>query len=119
MTMFYCIYCDRRFDSNEQDHADYSEYWAKCQDCVDKEHSKRDGDEPKDDPVNKQTPVPAGDHGGGSLRRASYIGNVSGSVGECLRYVREKIACFGKPRQPAARYSHRAWLAKSNEKGQI
>ena len=118
MTMFYCIYCDRRFDSNEQDHADYSEYWAKCQDCVDKEHSKRDGDGPKDDLVSKLT-VPAGDSGGGSLRRALYMDDVSGLVGECLRYVRDKIACFGKPRQPAARCSYRAWLAKSNEKGQI
>ena len=35
MTLWYCIHCDRHFDTNECDHADYDR--DMCENCVDKE----------------------------------------------------------------------------------
>ena len=36
MTMFYCLTCDRPRDSNEEDHADYSDLDNPiCGECVD------------------------------------------------------------------------------------
>ena len=34
MSLWYCEYCDRHVDSNDQDHADYD--IMMCEDCVDK-----------------------------------------------------------------------------------
>ena len=62
MTLFFCPHCDSHFDSNEQDHADYSGEWPKCQDCVDNEHLQRDGSSLK--MTSLETPE------GGKVRRA-------------------------------------------------
>ena len=58
MAAWYCFHCDQYFDTNEQDHADFSR--DMCESCVDRESETCDPSPPKDDREDPKRVVVAG-----------------------------------------------------------